>query len=70
MPALYTSSMKNMIQHPLRDTLTAEDWKRIQQVIDREHDNATTEELEAAHDVFYDAIAGEKQTHLGSYMLQ
>lgn len=62
--------MKHLTQHPLRDTLTTEDWQRIQRVIDREHDDATTEELDAAHDVFYDAIAAQSQTHPGSTVLQ
>lgn len=58
---------KHMVIHPLRKTLTKQDWKRIQAVLDRELDetNATTDEIEAAHDVFYDAIAGSTQTHFG-----
>lgn len=62
--------MKHLTQHPLRDTLTQEDWIRIQAVIDRKHDDATLEEIEAAHDVFYDAVAAETQTHLGVTTLQ
>lgn len=64
--------MKHQTQHPLRETLTKEDWQRIQEVIDRtipEH-NATLEEIEAAHDVFYDAIAAQEQTHYGVTTLQ
>ena len=62
--------MKYMKQHPLRKTLTKEDWKRIQNSIDNNNDCATLEELDAAHDVFYDAIAGGSQTHLGVLTLQ
>lgn len=61
---------KKLPYHPLRDTLTKEDWKRIQEVIDKKHDNATLEEIEAANDVFYDAIAGAEQTHLGVTTVQ
>lgn len=60
-----------MTYHPLRDELSDMDWKRIQEAIDTEcYDNVTTEEIEAAHDVFYDAIAGKEQTHLGILTLQ
>jgi len=64
--------MSFMKQHPLRDELGKKDWKRIQKVLDRELDDshATLAEIDAAHDVFYDAIAGEKQTHLGILILQ
>jgi len=64
--------MSFMKQHPLRDKLEAEDWQRIQKVLDRELDDshASLDEINAANDVFYDAIAGEKQTHLGCLTLQ
>ena len=64
--------MKHQTEHPLRDTLTQEDWVRIQRVLDRELDDshATLEEIQAAHDVFYDAVAAESQTHLGVTTLQ
>jgi hypothetical protein len=62
--------MKHLLQHPLRDTLTDQDWQRIQGAINREHDEVTIEEIAAAQDVFYDAIAGAQQTHLGSLTLQ
>ena len=59
--------MSRLFQHPLRETLTRKDWKRIQKVIDRKLDTtqATLDEMSAAHDVFYDAIAGSSQTHFG-----
>ena len=57
--------------HPLRDTLTEEDWSRIQTAMDTDNlDNVTVDELDAAHDVFYDAIAGAQQTHLGVTTIQ
>ena len=64
--------MSFMKQHPLRVELKKEDWQRIQKVIDRELDDshATIDEINAAQDVFYDAIAGERQTHLGILILQ
>lgn len=62
--------MKYQTQHPLRNSLSKKDWKRIQEVIDRKHSDATTEELEAANDVFYDAIAANAQTHYGVTTLQ
>ena len=63
---------KHMVEHPLRKKLSKDDWKRIQSVLDKELDesNATIEEIEAAHDVFYDAIAGAEQTHYGVTTLQ
>jgi hypothetical protein len=63
---------KHQVQHPLRKKLAKEDWKRIQKVLDKELDehNATLDEIEAAHDVFYDAIAAQQQTHLGVITLQ
>ena len=61
-----------LTEHPLRSELSQKDWKRIQAVIDRKlpEYKATTDEITAAHDVFYDAIAGSEQTHLGVYILQ
>ena len=60
-----------MMQHPLRKKLTKEDWKRIQDAIENDNvDDASWDEIEAAHDVFYDAIAGKTQTHLGVTTLQ
>jgi hypothetical protein len=63
---------KHQMQHPLRGKLKKDDWKRIQKVLDKELDDsyATVEEIEAAHDVFYDAIAGDTQTHLGVTTIQ
>lgn len=61
-----------MNQHPLRATLKKKDWKRIQSVMegDLSDDNATADELEAAYDVLFDAVAGYEQTHLGVTTLQ
>lgn len=67
-----TKRTTNMMTHPLREKLTKDDWVRIQKVWDKElpEDHATPEEIDAAHDVFYDAIAGHQQTHLGVLTLQ
>lgn len=62
---------KFMNTHPLRKVLEKSDWNRIQAAIDSEvYDSVTDDELDAAHDVFYDAIAGKTQTHLGCVILQ
>jgi len=62
---------KFMNQHPLRDELNREDWERIQTAIDTKcYDSVTVDEIDAANDVFYDVIAGRKQTHLGVVTLQ
>lgn len=57
--------------HPLRSKLDHDDWVRIQEVLDQEipDHNATTEEIDAAHDLFFDAIAIKYQTHSGVLVL-
>lgn len=64
--------LKSPPRHPLRKTLTVEDWERIEQVMSGSTDSsfATAEELDAAYDVLYDAVAAEQQTHLGILSLQ
>lgn len=61
--------MKHWIEqplvHPLREKLTIDDWNRIQEVLDGKHDDASIEELEAATDLFFDAMVTERQTHEG-----
>ena len=58
-------------RHPLRKTLTPEDWDRIQHAIDNDLPNEISdEEVEAAHDLLYDAIANKTQTHMGVITLQ
>lgn len=57
--------------HPLRKTLTQEDWTRIQTAMETEDVHSITdEELDAAYDVLYDAIVAKTQTHLGTTVLQ
>jgi hypothetical protein len=65
-------NMKFMISHPLRETLTSEDWDRIQIAWDggSSFDSITQEEWDAASDAMFDAIAANAQTHLGVYVLQ
>jgi len=61
----------DVMVHPLRSTLTDDDWTRIQTAIDKNLTHTVTdEELDAAHDVLFDAIAGKLQTHLGITTLQ
>ena len=64
--------MTHQLEHPLRESLSDKDWRRIQKVLDKKipESQATLEEIEAAHDVFYDAVAAKLQTHLGSLTLQ
>jgi len=58
-------------RHPLRNTLTQEDWQRIQTAMQTDDVNAITdEELDAAHDVLYDAIVHKLQTHFGTTVIQ
>ena len=63
-------AMPEHTQHPLRDSLTKEDLVRIQGAIDGEHDDVTTDELEAAEDIFFDAVASRMQTHESILILQ
>jgi hypothetical protein len=58
--------LKTPPEHPLRKSLTQEDWKRIQTAMETEDADAVTdEEVDAAYDVLYDAVAGKMQTHYG-----
>lgn len=63
---------KYMTKHPLRNRLTKSDWKRIQDVIDDKipNHNASLEEIDAASDVFHDAVVEQKQTHATKTRLQ
>jgi len=55
-----------MNQHPMREQLEKTDWIRIQEAIDTKcYDSVSADEIDAANDVFFDAIAGTSQTHLG-----
>lgn len=61
-----------MNQHPLRETLKKKDWKRIEEVMNGNlgSEKATADELDAAHDILFDAVASYEQTHLGVTTLQ
>ena len=57
--------------HPLRKTLTNQDWTRIQTAMETDDvDAVTDEELAAAQDLLYDAIVARTQTHWGVTTLQ
>jgi len=57
--------------HPLRNTLTEADWARIQTAMDtNDVDSVTNEELDAAADLLFDAVAAKMQTHDGITTLQ
>jgi hypothetical protein len=64
--------MEYMRYHPLRDELTRKDLKRIDKVIKnkRPEKDATTDEIVAAHDMYYDHIAAQMQTHYSVTTLQ
>lgn len=57
-------------EHPLRKDLNKADWQRIQTAMGAEDaDGVTDEEIEAACDLLYDAIAAKSQTHEGVLIL-
>lgn len=56
--------------HPLRHTLTDEDWDRLDRIVQGSDEQCTTEELDAYQDYLYDFIASRKQTHEGVTTLQ
>ena len=59
-----------MIEHPLRETLTQEDWSRIQHAVDNEDFSLVSDdEVEAACDVMLDYICDEIQTHQSVLLL-
>jgi hypothetical protein len=64
--------IKQPLAHPLRKKLTNKDWGRIDRVMKEELDItlASDEEIDAACDVLFDAIAAKKQTHLGVLSMQ
>ena len=56
--------------HPLREKLQPEDWCRIQVAMESQDvDSVTDDEIDAAYDVLYDAIAAKTQTHKGLLVL-
>ena len=60
-----------MKEHPLRSLLTEQDLERIHLALETEDVyNVTNEELDAVHDVLYDAIVAKLQTHPGVITLQ
>lgn len=64
--------LKQSPEHPLRKSLKKDDWNRIEQVMRNELDytQASVEELDAAYDVLFDAVAAKEQTHLGVLSMQ
>lgn len=57
--------------HPLRNTLTDSDWERITLAVETADVHSVTDaELDAAHDVLFDAVAAKMQTHFGTTTLQ
>lgn len=54
-----------MTEHPLRKTLTEDDWTRIKQAIEtEEYDSVTVDEIAAFNDVLLDKISTSAQTHI------
>lgn len=57
--------------HPLRLTMSSDDYDRISLALENEDtDNVTTEELDAMQDILYDAIVTKLQNTLGVSTLQ
>jgi hypothetical protein len=57
--------------HPLRLTMTDEDWDRLNRIFTENSDeDMSNEEVEAYTDWLYDEIAVRKQTHYGITTLQ
>ena len=58
-----------MTEHPLREYLTNEDWKRIRAAIDSgDYDNITIDELAAANDLIIDELSSRSQTHISVFL--
>lgn len=61
----------NRAIHPLRNTMTDEDWDRLDRILSKDSDeDCSVEELEAYHDWLYDEVAGRLQTVPGTTVLQ
>jgi len=57
--------------HPLRHTLTDDDWDRLDRIVVEDSDeDCTAEELEAYSDWLYDQLAGTLQTVYGVTTIQ
>lgn len=57
--------------HPLRLTMTDDDWDRLDRIFkDHSDETMSDEEIEAYMDWLYDEIAVRKQTHYGITTLQ
>lgn len=57
--------------HPLRLTMTDDDWERLNRIFTNNSDESMTEDEIAAYmDWLYDEIAVRKQTHYGITTLQ
>lgn len=57
--------------HPLRHSLTDEDWERLNRIVlENSKETCTLEEIDAFGDWLYDEVAAELQTHEGVTTLQ
>lgn len=57
--------------HPLRNSMTDEDWARLDRIfLEKSDEDMTEEEIQAYTDYLYDEIAVRKQTHYGITTLQ
>lgn len=61
-----------MLNHPRLSQMTEKDYERVEAVLSGNLDYKwiSDDEIEAYQDLLYDYIAAEKQTHLGSTVLQ
>ena len=61
----------NTAIHPTRNSMSEEDWDRMDRIVGGNSDeDCSTEEIEAYQDWLYDQIAAKIQTHEGVVTLQ
>lgn len=69
MPIVYIDPDKAI--HPARNSMSEEDWNRMDRIIGGNTDeDCSSEEIEAYQDWLYDQIAAKIQTHEGIVTLQ
>jgi len=57
--------------HPLRNTLSDDDWARLDRIFaEKSEEDCTMEEIDAYLDWFYDNVAAKIQTVPGTTVLQ
>lgn len=68
---MYTIVDPDKAVHPLRNTLTDDDWSRLNKVVGGDTTvSASVDELDAYLDFMYDMVASKLQTVYGTTVLQ